>query len=641
MRDGVFSRGKVGSRRSRGTIGAHLVVLVALQLVFVLGLIGYAGIQDFRSARSEATGTTKTSADLAADFVAGEIEDEGSTLDLIPGFAGLISSPGVCQLANQDFDDGENDADFESFFLLLHLDGTQICPGAEGVSPDVYGDAAWFKQIAASKESVTAGPLVDPISGKHVMVFGLALREQNAVIAMVVDLASMAPTLEKKFGSAPVPLTFLVTTPDRSAALSAPGRSSDLEGTSFSRAIADSNTFDDLEGTEHIFAEAEVPGLGWHLFAGISTSDALASARKTLRERVVLAALIVLLVFAAATVLHRRFVRPIRSLASVTRKFAEGNLKAKVRPSGPIELAELGESLNAMLDARADAEKAVHRAYKAEKRAGAQLREVDAMRNAFLMAISHELRTPLTSVVGYASLIETCGDTLTAEERDMSMHAISVNSKRLERLLLDLLDVERLSRGTIEPNLAPTNVRELVMRVVEQTSANGRIKVSITGAPNANVDPALVERILENLISNAIKHTPPKTKIWVRATRYRGELILVVEDDGPGVPDEIKQVIFEPFKQGKIKEHAPGTGVGLSLVAQFARLHGGRAWVENRKGGGASFHVSLPVKATKVSNAATPAHGSENGSGPVKLDGSSNGSAPGAKRRVKAPNTVA
>jgi signal transduction histidine kinase len=111
----------------------------------------------------------------------------------------------------------------------------------------------------------------------------------------------------------------------------------------------------------------------------------------------------------------------------------------------------------------------------------------------------------------------------------------------------------------------------------------------------ANVDAAKVERIVENLIANAVRHTPGASPVWVRVSRHEGGVLIVVEDDGPGVPDELKAAVFEPFRQGNgLPNPSPGVGVGLSLVARFAELHGGRAWVEDRPGGGASFRVHLP-----------------------------------------------
>jgi signal transduction histidine kinase len=109
-------------------------------------------------------------------------------------------------------------------------------------------------------------------------------------------------------------------------------------------------------------------------------------------------------------------------------------------------------------------------------------------------------------------------------------------------------------------------------------------------------DPAKVERIVENLIANAARHTGPRISIWVRVWAEPDGAVIAVEDDGPGVPPELQHAIFEPFRQGPTASpHSPGTGIGLSLVSMFADLHGGRAWVQDRDGGGASFRVFLPA----------------------------------------------
>ncbi len=108
-------------------------------------------------------------------------------------------------------------------------------------------------------------------------------------------------------------------------------------------------------------------------------------------------------------------------------------------------------------------------------------------------------------------------------------------------------------------------------------------------------DRAKVERIVENLLGNAAKHTPPTARIWVRVEPWEGGALIVVEDDGPGVPPDQREKIFEAFLQGETSSpHLSGVGVGLALVARFAELHDGGAWVEDRPGGGASFRVFLP-----------------------------------------------
>jgi signal transduction histidine kinase len=104
-----------------------------------------------------------------------------------------------------------------------------------------------------------------------------------------------------------------------------------------------------------------------------------------------------------------------------------------------------------------------------------------------------------------------------------------------------------------------------------------------------------VERIVENLVYNAIKYSRSESPIVVLVQPYEDGVLLAVEDEGPGVPDSLKEEVFQPFRQGPNRSpHSPGTGIGLSLVARFAELHGGKAWVEDRPGGGSSFRVYLP-----------------------------------------------
>jgi signal transduction histidine kinase len=159
----------------------------------------------------------------------------------------------------------------------------------------------------------------------------------------------------------------------------------------------------------------------------------------------------------------------------------------------------------------------------------------------------------------------------------------------------------------ISANRQEVELAALARQVVDEVDAGGHA-VSLSGGPvYAEVDAAKVERIVENLLTNAIRHTPPGTRVWVRVEAVDGTASIVVEDDGPGVGAEQREAIFEPFQRGGVGDghgngngsnasNAPGMGIGLSLVAKFAELHGGRAWVQEREGGGASFRVVLPPR---------------------------------------------
>lgn len=240
----------------------------------------------------------------------------------------------------------------------------------------------------------------------------------------------------------------------------------------------------------------------------------------------------------------------------------------------------------------------LERALEVEREVTARLRELDRMKNTFLQAVSHDLRTPLAAILGLAVTLEREDALLhPAEARGMAAR-IAANARRLDRMVNDLLDLDRLSRGIVEPNLAPTEIGALVSNLVAESELTAGREVHVE-APTvwAEVDAAKVERIVENLLANAVRHTPAGSRIWVRIEPGEADLTLVVEDEGPGVPPEERERIFEPFRQGAAApEHSPGVGVGLALVARFAELHGGRAWVEDRPGAGASFRVRLPLR---------------------------------------------
>jgi signal transduction histidine kinase len=232
-----------------------------------------------------------------------------------------------------------------------------------------------------------------------------------------------------------------------------------------------------------------------------------------------------------------------------------------------------------------------------ERAAAEQLRAVDAMKTTFLQAVSHDLRTPLTTILGIALTLDRHAAGLPAGDVADLLHRLSGNARRLDGLLGDLLDLDRLARGALTPHRQVVDLGTLVCRVVEDAGVDDEHPLVVDAPPlRLAANAPKLERIVENLLVNAAKHTAAGTTIWVRLQpQPDGAVLLLVEDEGPGVPAELHERVFQPFQQGRdVADHAPGSGIGLALVAGFAGLHGGRAWVQDRPGGGASFRVLLP-----------------------------------------------
>jgi len=244
------------------------------------------------------------------------------------------------------------------------------------------------------------------------------------------------------------------------------------------------------------------------------------------------------------------------------------------------------------MTAQKEAELALQGALEREHEGAERLRAADELKNTLLHTLSHDLKGPLTAILAASTTL--LRPDLTEEETTEILTGMAQRAKRMDRLLTDLLDLERLGRGVMEPTCFPVDVGQLVSNLVNSTEVLKGRDVELDARPVVvPVDPPKLERIVENLLANAARHTPSSARVWVGVLPTEGGALIAVEDDGPGVADDFKRDVFEPFHRGPEAEGA-GSGIGLSLVARFTELHGGRAWVEDRPGGGASFRVFLP-----------------------------------------------
>jgi two-component system sensor histidine kinase KdpD len=222
------------------------------------------------------------------------------------------------------------------------------------------------------------------------------------------------------------------------------------------------------------------------------------------------------------------------------------------------------------------------------------LAEGNRMRTALLAAVSHDLRTPLASIkASVSSLRQTDVEWSEADQADL-LATIEQNADRLDALIGNLLDMSRLHTGSLQPFLRPTAIDEVAPAALLGLDEPLGLEVAVPdGFPLVLADPGLLERVLANLFSNALRHSPAARPPELQAELAVDTVALAVVDHGPGVPDEAKERIFEPFT--RVGDRYPGVGLGLAVARGFAEAMGGRIVARDTPGGGLTVAITLPA----------------------------------------------
>src|SRR5579871_4286348 len=227
------------------------------------------------------------------------------------------------------------------------------------------------------------------------------------------------------------------------------------------------------------------------------------------------------------------------------------------------------------------------------------LAEGNRMRTALLAAVSHDLRTPLASIkASVSSLRQTDVQWSAADQADL-LATIEQNADRLDALIGNLLDMSRLHTGSLQPFLRPTAIDEVAPVAAGGLDDSLRLEMAVPdGFPLVLADPGLLERVLANLFSNALRHSPGSVRPpELQAHLADGRVVIEVVDHGRGVPDEAKERIFEPFT--RIGDRVPGgVGLGLAVARGFAEAMGGRIEARDTPGGGLTVAITLPAAAS-------------------------------------------
>jgi signal transduction histidine kinase len=273
--------------------------------------------------------------------------------------------------------------------------------------------------------------------------------------------------------------------------------------------------------------------------------------------------------------LSRSVLGPVRQLTDATTRMAAGDLDAAMPVASHDEIGVLAGDIS-------------------------HLSEVSRLKSEFIAAASHELRTPLTSVqMGIHLLSEESTGPLNDRQRQI-VSVCRDDTDRLDRLMRDLLDLSKIEARRMSPVRAPVAVSELVRRAAEslrsQVERRG-IHFQVDAPPElpvASVDRAQIERVIANLVTNAIRVTPKDGLVSIRAARHDGDIAISVADTGVGIPREYLTRIFEPFVQVP-GGSGGGAGLGLAISKRLVEAHGGRLRVQSEPGRGSTFTLTIPL----------------------------------------------
>jgi signal transduction histidine kinase len=333
-------------------------------------------------------------------------------------------------------------------------------------------------------------------------------------------------------------------------------------------------------GVASLGAAAPIPRLGWAALSTRPVADVLARIDAAARQEGIIFALALLLALILGVFLANTLLRPLRALQAAVVALASGDYSRRVPAAGDDEVADLGNAYNAM---------------------AARLQALEEEREAFAAMVAHDLRSPLTAVRGSAQLLQqrVPEDPLVQRRLD----TIVRETDRVARLAADLGDASRAAAGRMEVRPVRVDLATLTREAVDRQQAAGvphPLQLDAPGEPIwVNVDPERIAQVLDNLLGNAAKYSPPDRPIYVEL-RVDGQAHVAVQDQGPGIPPDEMPHLFERFYRTRVarRGNKKGSGLGLYISHEIAQAHGGALTAESAPGAGSRFTLLLPLAPT-------------------------------------------
>jgi len=578
------------------------LLLLATGIAVPLVVVGALDLRNmWRLSRSQLNDSMKQQVQLASVALERWLDDQKKALDAVAALAGDQDTRAPVIRENL-----ENVLRTRPFWLDLRITnaaGTTLMsqPTRRDILPNALTDYLVSEMRERDDWAVVTDRTVD--EARPIVIVAVPIEKGGAVIARIDGAA-----INELFDNIELSPQVVISVVDgdgrvlyRRRGSEAPSEA-DVSWAPLSSVITNKRTnvvelTSPIDGVKRVYGMANIRETGLVAMIGIPSSTLYEPARQRLVRYAVIGLIALLLAFCAALIIERSIVLPVRRLRAAAQRLGGGDLTSRAPKLGGGEIGDLGTAFNTMATQIAEREE--------------RLTELDRLKSEFVSSVSHELKTPLTTIKILAHLLQR-RDVADDEKIDYSK-SIAIECDRQIEFVGNVLDLSRIESGAYKLHEARVDVRELIVSCVDVDrhrieSVGLTITTNVPARLSAiNGDFDALQRVIRNLIDNAIKYTPEGGRITVSAREADHQVAITVSDTGKGIPDTDLPHVFAKFY--RVAENgpasspdaaAPGVGLGLYLARHIVSQLHGRIEVKSKHGVGTTFTVFLPLWINEV-----------------------------------------
>lgn len=571
------------------------LLLLAAGIAVPLVLVGALDLRNmWRLSRSQMDDSVKQQVDLASVALERWLDNQKKALDAIASLAGDQDT--ATPTIRENLESVLRTRPFWIDLRITNAAGTTLMsqPSRREILPNALTDYLVSETRERNTWTVVTDRTLD--EARPIVVIAVPIQKGGAVIARIDGAA-----INQLFDSIELSPQVVISVVDFDGRVlyrrrgSETPSDSDVSWAPLSSLMTNERTnvvelTSPIDGIKRVYGMAHVRETGLIAMIGIPSATLYEPARQRLNRYALIGLIALLLALAAALVIERSIVMPVRRLRSAAQQLGGGDLTARAQQLGGGEIRDLGNTFNTMATQIAEREE--------------RLTELDRLKSEFVSSVSHELKTPLTTIKLLAHLLQR-SDVSEDEKLDYSK-TIAVECDRQIEFVGNLLDVSRIESGAYKLRKMRVDVRELIESCVRVERHRAELLgVSLTTDVPAEIgdvsgDFEALRRVLRSLIDNAIKYTPEGGRILVSARASDETIAISIADTGRGIPEADLPRVFDKFYRAASEADddastaAPGVGLGLYLAQHIVGQLNGAISVESKQGMGTTFSVNLP-----------------------------------------------